>query len=168
MLVWLPGTALVTTALCWLPGRCWSYSQYTLEICCATEYLWYWSGTLILGDYGIRYLVSEFGLRFGIVCWNPEFGLSFWEVSGVIMALQYYGQYYLSPVHCARRILISQGGYWYRREDTDSAGRILIDYLFGWRVWYRAVSSTEQGGCRLCFCKIGRRWQFQIIREFQW
>ena len=47
MFVWLPGTALVTTALCWLPGRCWSYSQYSLEICYATECFWYWKPYII-------------------------------------------------------------------------------------------------------------------------
>ena len=45
--------------------------------------------------FGIQNLVS----RFGIDCKNPEFGLRFPEVSGVIMALQYYLPF------------IAQGGY---------------------------------------------------------
>ena len=61
--------------------------------------------------FGIWY--SEFGLRFGIVCWNPEFGLRFSDVSGVIMALQYY----LPSLQVSRSL---------RREDTDFTGRIFI------------------------------------------
>ena len=113
-------------------------------------------GTLILGDYGIWYLL--FGIWFEIWNWLMESGIrcdifrSVWS---------HYGTAILSPVHCAGTILIS-------REDTDSAGRILIAYLFGWWVWYRAVSSTEQGGCCLRLRKTRRRCQFRIFREFQW
>ena len=45
--------------------------------------------------FGIRNLVSIFGID----CWNPEFGLSFSQVSGVILALQYHLPF------------IAQGGY---------------------------------------------------------
>ena len=137
------------------------------------------SRTLFLGDYGRnllcywmfwyckRYIISwrlwhlVFGirnlvLRFGIDCWKPEFGLRFSEVSGVILALQHYLPF------------MAQGGHWFHREDIDSAGRILTVYLLGWRMWHRAVSSTEEGGCWLCLCKTRRRCQFRIIREFQW
>ena len=91
-------------------------------------------------------------MAFGI--WHSELGFEIWnwllesgirfEVFGSVWS--HYGTAILSSGHCA--------------------GTILIVYLFGWKVWYRAVSSTEQGGCWLCLCKIRRRCQFRIIREF--
>ena len=71
MFVWLPGTALVTTALCWLPGRCWSYSQYSLEICYATQCFWYWRRYINSWRFwhlvfGIRNLVSDLEFIVGI------------------------------------------------------------------------------------------------------
>ena len=70
--------------------------------------------------------------------------------------------------HCNTVPFTAHWGYWFHRENTDCARRILIVYLTGWRVWYRAISSTQQGGCWLCLCKIRRGWQFRIVREFQW
>ena len=108
MFVWLPGTALVTTAMYWLPGRCWSYSQYSLEICYATECFWYWKRYLnSWRSWHLVFGIRNLFLRFGIDCWKLEFGLRFSEVSGV-----FFGSAILSPVHCAGRLLISQARYW--------------------------------------------------------
>ena len=104
----ITGNALVTTALCWLPGIWWSYSQYSLEICCATECFWYWRRTSILGDFGIWYLVS--GIWFEIWNWWLESGIRF-EVFASVWS--YYGTAILSPINCAWRISIAQGGYWW-------------------------------------------------------
>ena len=153
MFVWLPGTALVTTALCWLPGRCWSYSQYSLESCYATDCFWYWKR--YINSWRLWHLVFWYSeLGFDIRNWLFESGIRF-EVFPSVWS--HYGTAILSPVHCAGRILSSQGRYWFHSEDIDSAGRILLVYLIGWRIWYRAVSSTEQGGFWLCLYKIRRR-----------
>ena len=94
--VWLPGTALVTTALCWLPEICWSYSQYSLQICAATEYFWYWRryiNSWRLWDLvlGIRNLVWDLELIVGIG--NSVWGFrkcleSFWHYNTISRSLR--------------------------------------------------------------------------------
>ena len=134
MVVWLPGSALATTALCWFPKRCWSYSQYS---CYAARVFLYYRRY-------INFWILAFGILdgTGYSIWNPEFDLSFWEWSCVIMVRQYF----------TTRSLCSED----------------IDRVSDWKKWYRAVSSTEQGRCWLCLCEILLQRQFRIIREFQW
>ena len=58
-------------------------------------------GTLILGDYGILYLV--FGIWFEMWNWLLESGIRFGIFGNVC---NHYVNAILSPVHCAGRILI--------------------------------------------------------------
>ena len=132
--VWLPGTALVTTALCWLPGRCWSYSQYSLEICYATEYFWYWRryiNSWRLWDlvFGIRNLVWDLEVFVGIR--NSVWGFrkcleSLWHYNTISRSLR------REDTDFTGRVLIAQGGYWSRREDIDCVS-----------VWMKSVVSRR-------------------------
>ena len=54
---------------------------------------------LFLEIWHLVFGIGNLVLRFGIDCWNPEFGLRFSELSGVFMSLQYYLPF------------IAQGGY---------------------------------------------------------
>ena len=156
MFVWLPVTALVTTALCWLPWRCWSYSEYSLEICYATECFGIEGGTLILGNSGIWYLVS------GTWFWDLELIVGIWNsVWGFRKCLE-------SLWHCnsTSRSL--------RREDIDFTGRMLIAQGGYWLcIWMKSVVSRriEHRAGRMLIvldkCKIRRRCQFRIIMELQ-
>ena len=150
MFVWLPGTALVTTALCWLPGRCWSYSQYSLESCYATDCFWYWkryinSWRLWHLVFGFRNLVRDLELIVGI-------GNSVWGFRTCMESLCHRNTVSRSlrreDIDFTGKILIAQGGYWlcicldeecgiapYRersREDVDCAcARYDGDVSFG-------------------------------------
>ena len=115
-------------ALCSLRGRCWSYRQYSLPA----------GGVFLYQRRYVNYWILAFetwrlDLEFGSS--NRGFGLRFLECSWATMVLQY----------CISRSL--------RREDIDC-----VSNTYKRRIWYRAVSSIDQGGMWLCLYKTPFRW----------
>ena len=153
----MAGDVLVTTAWCWLPGRCWSgqyasiLSRFILWIVWKQYLQHRVSISIGVRRYNInsgrfRYLVS--GIRnsvFGFEIRLLEPGIRFevfervWSHCGTACST-------LSPVHCAGKMLISQGMYWLRREGIDCVSEWMSNNVPSRRIVYRAERMLS-GSC---------------------